>query len=61
MKMEDRRKLRTLGWPDQTSCPVMDQDSQERRQADASDNATDDNILCLPTPQPVWPRIWPGL
>ena len=61
MKIEDITMMGTVGWIDQISRPAMVQDSKERPQADTSDNDPDDHILFVPTPLPVWPRVWPGL
>jgi len=61
MKMEDITMMGTVGWLDRISTPAMVQDSRERSQADTSDDAPDDPIMFVPTSQPVWPRVWPGL
>jgi hypothetical protein len=61
MKMEDITMMGTVGWMNQLFCPGMVQDSQERRRADTPDDAPDDPAMFMPTPQPVWPRVWPGL
>jgi hypothetical protein len=61
MKMEDIRLPATMAQQDRISRPAIVQDSLECRQADTLDDATDDLIIFMPTPQPVWPRVWPGL
>jgi hypothetical protein len=61
MKMENITKDGKIGWMDQISPPAMAQDCQQRAQADNTDDASDDPIMFVPTPQPVWPRVWPGL
>lgn len=61
MKMEDITMVGTVGWMDHMSRPTMVQDSLERPQADTPDDAADDPMMFMPTPQPVWPRVWPGL
>ena len=61
MKMEDITMTGTVGWMDQILPPAIVQDSLERPQAATLDDATDDPIMFVPTPQPVWPRVWPGL
>jgi len=61
MTIEDITMTGTVGWMDQISRPAMVQDSQQHAKADTSHDATDDPMMFMPTPQPVWPRVWPGL
>jgi hypothetical protein len=61
MEMEDITMVATVGWQDQILRPALVQEDRQPSETDTSDNATDDNIMFISTPQPVWPRVWPGL
>jgi hypothetical protein len=61
MAMEDITTMRPVVWQEQIFRPAMAQDNQQPSQPDQADGASDDPIIFMSTPQPVWPRVWPGL
>jgi len=61
MKMDDNTMMGMVGWQDQISRPATLHDNHRRSQANDIDEAPDNPIMCMPTPQQVWPRVWPGL
>jgi len=61
MEMEDITMTGTVGWQDQISASAMRRERQGHAQAEMMDDATDESLIFMPTPLPVWPRVWPGL
>ena len=61
MKLEDITNTGLVGWLSQVSSPAVVQDRQQRSADVSLDDAPEEEIMFVPTPQPVWPRVWPGL
>jgi hypothetical protein len=61
MKTEGIRNMGRVDCLDQILDPISGQDSQQRPRSDALHGAPDDQIIFMPTQQPIWPRVWPGL
>ena len=61
MKMENISQIRTVGWPDEISDPAMLRENQQSAQNDTPDDEAEAEFMFMPTPLPVWPRVWPGL
>ncbi len=61
MTIEEIAMTGTVGCQGQICRPAVIQDNRRHPLADTSDDALDDPIILVPTPEPVWPRVWPGL
>jgi hypothetical protein len=61
MKMENISDVRTVGWPYKISGSAMVRENQQSSQNEEPDDAADAEFMFMPTPPPVWPRVWPGL
>lgn len=61
MKMEDVSGMRQPVVQDRIAIPEAVERCREPQYNVPSDKAGLDEYLPMPTPQPIWPRVFPGL
>ena len=61
MTTEDITNMGMVGWLDQISSPVTLQERQQPSVNDLLGDTPDAELMFVPSPQPIWPRVWPGL